>query len=250
MQRKPVAAGEFYSADTSILKDFIEKNKFGGDKKDFRGLIVPNGYYSFCGDELVKTLSAVKLPERVILLGVNHSGFGEDISVWTEGAWTTPFGDLETDEITAEEIIRCSMAKSDVLGHVREYSIENILPVLKYLKPDIKIIPISLSGMPISKLRAFANDISKFVLNGAGLIACSLTVTGGDLQSAARYDDVIIDAILSVDGEALYDMVMDRGVEMEGVYPVSVCLMSCYLARAGVSELIGRKPGAAGVVIY
>lgn len=250
MYRKTVAAGEFYSADTSVLKDFIEKYKSGGDKKDFRALIAPNGYYSFCGEELVKTLSAVNLPERVILLGLNHSGFGEDISVWTDGDWATPFGDLETDKVTAEEIIRCSSAKSDVVAHVREYSIENVLPVLKYLKPDIKIIPISLSGMPISKLRAFANDISKFILNGAGLIACSLTVTGGDLQSAARYDDVIIDAILSVDGEALYDMVMDRGVDMEGVYPVSVCLMSCYLAGVTAVEVTARKPGAAGVVIY
>lgn len=245
-----MVAGEFYPSLPTELKDFIEQHKYTGEKINCFSLVIPNGHYSFSGDLLVKTLSAVTLPEQVILLGVNHSGFGEDISVWTEGDWETPFGDLETDTVTAYEIIRCSSARADVLAHIREYSIENVLPVLKYLNPNIKIIPISMSGMPHFKLRAFATDISKFLLNGVGLIACSLCVTGENPESLVKYNDMVIDSILSVDGEALNEIVMEKGAGMEGVYPVCACLMANFLAGATTGRLIGRKPGAVGVAIY
>lgn len=251
MYRKMAVSGEFYPNNAPILADFIEKYRFNGAKKDFVTALVPTGRLNVSGEIGVKTLTSLNLPDTVILAGVNHSGFGETISVWEAGAWETPFGDVKINEEIANKIIKTSTAKGAILAHVREYSIEAVLPILKYIKSDIKIVPISFMGMPIAKIRSFGSDLSKFIgRNGSsGLIICADLDRSENPQVADNNDKLLIDAILSVDGEALYELVMEHGASMEGVYPASACLMATYLAGGSKGAVVSHAPSMAGIVL-
>lgn len=251
MYRKMVASGEFYPNDPHDLENFINKYRFNGVKTNFITTLVPVCRYGNSGEIGVNTLTRLNLPDTVILTGVNHSGFGETISVWKEGSWETPLGDVAIDEKIAKEIINASTAKDDILAHVREYSIETVVPILKYIKPDIKIVPISFMGMPLAKLRAFGSDLSKFIgRNGSsGLIICGDLDRSENLQVVDRNDKLLIDAILSIDGEAIYEIVMEEGANMEGVYPATACLMATYLAGGSKGSAASYAPGYAGIIL-
>ena len=43
--------------------------------------------FIYCGDIVGAVYSKIEVPETVILLGPNHTGLGENISVMTEGPW-------------------------------------------------------------------------------------------------------------------------------------------------------------------
>lgn len=174
MRRKTVAAGEFYPSEAEILSESIEGYLYNGIKRPFVLAFVPYGYFVRSGAVTVCVLSALELPDTVILTGVNHSGFGETISVRAEGAWENPFGDLEINVPLALVIIKSSSAKACELEHVREYSIETVAAALKYFTPEIKIVPISFQGAPISTILSFAEVLSKFIgRSEAGLINCA-----------------------------------------------------------------------------
>ena len=239
MIRKPIAAGYFYSENSGQLADFIDAHKYTGELSDAMVIISPHAGYIYSGAVSVKTLSKAKLTDTVIILGVNHTGFGEPVALWDKGLWETPFGNVEIDEEVAADIIKATSAVSDVVAHVREHSIEVIVPILKYLKPNIKIVPIVISGMNMSKITAFANDLSYFMgNNGCSVIVSSDMNHYENKEITDTKDFLAIEQILKVDGEALYDTVMDKSVSMCGVYPATAALIAAKKAGASRGELV------------
>lgn len=231
MRGKTVAAGEFYPSEAEILSESIEGYLYNGVKRPFVSAFVPYGYVARSGAVTVCALSALKLPDTVILTGVNLSGFGESISVWAEGAWKNPFCDLEINFPLALAIIKSSSAKACELVHVWEYSIETVDATLKYFKPEIKIFPTFFQGAPISSIRSFAGELSKFIgRSEAGLITWANLKGFGSSGIITQNDKLLIDAILSVDGEALYEIVMEHRIDMESVYSASASLLASSLA--------------------
>ena len=148
MLRKPAVAGIFYPDNPEDLKKSVEDaflSKMGVgeipilndfDSSDYPiNIMVPHaGYYysgavashSYC--EIVK----IGFPEVFIILSPNHTGLGSEISVFDDGQWITPLGNLEVDNEFAESIISNSdTASSDFSAHIREHSIEVQLPFLQ-----------------------------------------------------------------------------------------------------------------------
>lgn len=239
MIRKTVAAGYFYPDNARELSSFIASHEYCGEKSDSMLLIVPHAGYIYSGAIAVKTISKAFLSETVIILGVNHTGFGASIAVWDKGEWETPFGSVKIDEALASEIIKASDAVSDVVAHMREHSIEIIVPILRYFNPNVKIVPIVVSGMQMSKIRAFAADLSRFMgQNGNTVIVSSDMNHYENEELTDKKDFLAIEQILKIDGEALYDTVMEKSISMCGVYPTVAALIAAQEAGAISGELI------------
>ncbi len=260
MNRKMAVAGYFYSNSRDELSSFMEENKYIGEKVDTALAIVPHAGYMYSGKVAVKTISKAKLSDTVIILGVNHTGFGESIAVWDKGSWQTPFGDIEIDENLASEIIKTSFAKSDIVAHVREHSIETMLPILKYFNENIKIVPISLMGMSMSKIRAFAKDLRYFVEAGYSIIVSSDFNHYESEEVTNNKDFLAIEQILKIDGESLYETVMEKGISMCGVYPATVALIAikdkyknaelvAHTTSGAVSGDFANVVGYAGIIV-
>lgn len=226
MYRKAILYDYFYPENSDELSSFMEEHKYIGEKVKASLIIVPHAGYIYSGKVAVKTISKATFSNSVIILGVNHTGFGENISVWDKGAWQTPFGDVEVDEKLAADLIKITGAKSDVVAHAREHSIETVMPILKYFHKDTKVVPISMMGMAMSKIKSFASDLSYFVKEGYSIIVSSDFNHYENEQITNVKDFLAIEHILNIDGKSLYDTVMEKGVSMCGVYPATAALMA------------------------
>ncbi|CAE7702196.1 unnamed protein product, partial [Symbiodinium pilosum] len=82
---------------------------------------------------------------------------GERIAL-SSRPWRTPLGTLEVDA----ELMRKFRALGypvDERGHAQEHSIENQLPFLQHLAPDVRILPLGLSQLTLSEAEQLAKDI-------------------------------------------------------------------------------------------
>ena len=178
--RQPAVAGSFYDADSTSLKKQIENcflHKIGpGEipltnpkrKSNIIGLVSPHAGYINSGPVAANGFYKIALdgkPDTIIILGPNHRGFGEDVSIMTEGKWKTPLGELEIDAEIAEDILKNSkIIKNDKKAHQYEHSIEVQLPFIQYIfGKDIKFVPICMTRQDINTDIEIAQSICSWV---------------------------------------------------------------------------------------
>ena len=136
MLRKPAVAGVFYPDNSDELLKAIESsftNSFGvGEIPDINSfedidypinVMVPHAGFQYSGTiashsycELAKN----GFPEVFIIIGPNHTGLGSEISVFNEGEWITPLGNVQIDAEFADTLISFSdFASSDFSAHLK-----------------------------------------------------------------------------------------------------------------------------------
>ena len=166
MVREPVAEG-FYPGNARILKLMLEKLFKDTEKTTDReviGLIAPHAGYLYSGKTAAKAYAQIeKRYDAVILLGPDHTGMAEAVSISTE-PWITPLGEIDIDATLAKKII----SKSDIIiednaAHTYEHSIEVQLPFLQHRLKNLKIVPIIIptDNTDLDTLQKIADTISK-----------------------------------------------------------------------------------------
>ncbi len=243
--RKPAVAGQFYSASASELKtqieSFVDKKTA---KADCLACMLPHAGYIYSGIVAAQTLSCVKIPDRVIILGPNHTGYGCEYSIVTGGAWQTPLGSVEVDAELANLLIRNSgLLKEDELAHKTEHSIEVELPLMQYFNPHFKFVPIALMSDDFDSLVRLGKDIAQAIvsssLKGSVLIVASSDMTHYEPEaSAAKKDSLAIKAILDFDAGSLMSNIRKFGITMCGFAPAIVMITAAKELGGKSSKLI------------
>ena len=267
--RRPVVAGQFYPSSARALKDqissFIDKE---APKSDIIACMLPHAGYIYSGAVAAKTLSAVNVKEKIILLGPNHTGYGAKYSIMTEGTWHTPLGGAEIDSYLAGKILkRSKYLEADEAAHEYEHSLEVELPLLQYIKNDIKIVPIAFMSDDLTALKevgsAIAHTVVEEKVRGSVMIVASSDMTHYESQEQAeKKDREAIDAVLELDEDKLIDRVRRLDISMCGYAPVIVMISSAKALGAKEAKLIkyqtsgdvtGDKSsvvGYAGIILY
>jgi MEMO1 family protein len=94
-------------------------------KRKAIGVVSPHAGFIYSGDVVGAVYSQIEVPETVILLGPNHTGLGENISVMTKGAWSMPMGNISIDEVLANQLCKeTPLAKPNSVAHQFEHSLE------------------------------------------------------------------------------------------------------------------------------
>ena len=254
--RKPAVAGSFYAGDSKSLKRQIENcflDKIGPGEiplvnpekqNNITGLISPHAGYIYSGPVEANGFYKIALdgkPDTIIILGPNHRGFGEDVSIMVEGKWETPLGELEIDAEMAEDILRNSkIIKNDNKAQQFEHSIEVQLPFIQYVfGKDIKFVPICMTRQDINTDIEIAQSICSSVADKNVLIVASSDFTHYEPQeSAINMDKQAINAILNFDPKRLYDMIYQQNLSMCGPGPITVMLNICEILGAKKAELL------------
>jgi len=254
--RKPTVAGSFYDGDTKSLNIQIENcflHKLGPGKlpstiikgeRKIVGLISPHAGYMYSGPVAANGFYKIALggkPDTIIILGPNHRGFGEDISIMAEGKWETPLGELEIDTDIAEKILKNSkIIRNDPKAHQYEHSIEVQLPFIQYIfGKNIKFVPICMTRQDINTDIEIAESICSSVTGKNILIIASSDFTHYEPQEyAENADKQAINAILNFDPKRLYDMIYQQNLSMCGPGPITVMLNICEILGAKKAELL------------
>ena len=134
MNRQPVVAGQFYPASASQLTTMIEGMvDEAAEKQEIIGLVSPHAGYVYSGPVAGAVISRIKFKDTFIILGPNHTGRGQPLSIMTEGKWQTPLGDVEIDSELAQHLLSISNhLQEDDAAHQFEHAIEVQLPFLQF----------------------------------------------------------------------------------------------------------------------
>jgi AmmeMemoRadiSam system protein B len=251
MNRNPYVAGYFYPGSASEIKammaKFVDKN---ASREEVAGLLVPHAGYQYSGAVTGATISRIKLKDTFIIIGPTHSGLGRPFSVWTEGAWKTPLGEVEVDTELARKMVSVSgYLEEDYQAHREEHAVEVQIPFLQYVKPDVRIVPIILAGAPPDTYKEIGRDIARAIkeLKRQAVIMASGDMTHYEPHDIAMEKDMeAVGAMLALDEDELTQRYRELDISMCAYGPV-VCLIAAVkeLGATGAELVMYRTSGDA-----
>lgn len=243
--RLPVVAGKFYPKDSEginkEISDFIKGNE--EPKTKVIGCMLPHAGYIYSGRVAALTLARIDIPDRVVMLGPNHTGNGSVCSIMTEGIWQTPLGKVKIDKKLASLILSGSKyLEDDNLAHQDEHSLEVELPMIQYFKDDFEIVPIAFITQELEILKQIGEDIAAVLkvseYKGRTMILASSDMTHYEADSQARAKDKkAIEAILALDEDRLMREISNFDISMCGFAPVAVMLSAAKALGAKIGKL-------------
>ena len=246
--RKAQVAGQFYSSSASRLKAEIELLlDEPAEKKEVIACVMPHAGYMYSGRVAARVASSIKIKEKVILMGPNHTGYGKDYGIMTEGQWQMPFGNVQIDTELANRLLKkSSCLEEDNLCHTYEHSLEVELPFLQYFKSDFKIVPIVLTSGELETYKKIGEEIGSVIKDSAFkesvLIIASSDMTHYEPQnSAEKKDKQAIEAILELNEDKLWERVQRLNITMCGYAPTIAMLAASKLLGATKGELLAYQ---------
>jgi AmmeMemoRadiSam system protein B len=145
----------------------------------------------------------------VVLIGPSHFVAFQGISIWSRGAWETPFGDVPVAEELADAIATRSRDVTEHrAAHGREHSLEMQLPFIAHLLPNVPIVPLVMG----EQTRGTALDLGQTladVLEAHGepvlIVASSDLSHYEDAETASKLDAVVLQCVAEFSAERLMD---------------------------------------------
>lgn len=246
--RQSVVAGRFYPGDAGELREQVAtylalRPSKPADLKDadVLAVMVPHAGYVFSGPVAGMTLGLIDLPDRIILLGPNHTGRGAPISVWSGGGWETPLGTMPIDAASRDALIASGAGFSpDMAAHGQEHSLEVVVPFLQVKNPAARFVPITVDGVPMPALEAAGRVLAATIEAAASAGERVLLVVSSDMShylphdKAMAADSMVLGALASLDPEKFHSTVRGQNITMCGVFPMTMALFA--LNRLGATK--------------
>ena len=244
MIREPAVAGAFYENNVKYLRESIEdcfKHRLGpgevpklsriNKEKKVNAIMVPHAGYVYSGPTAAHAYSKLVqdgYPETFVILCPNHTGFGEEVSVYNEGSWVVPNGVCDVDNELADEIIKNSnFAKADFKAHLQEHSCEVQLPFLKYFDSNFKIVPICMMDQSVETSKDLANSIYESSQNIGRKITLIDSTDLSHFKSQEKtieHDNLVFNEVFNANTEGLYQVVKKEQITICGYGPTMVSM--------------------------
>ncbi len=193
--REPVVKGTFYPGNknnlSKMIGDFIiDANPVVKKDKEILGLIVPHAGYIYsgpCAAYAYKLLKYRKF-DTVIVLGPSHSTMLKGASVWKQGLYKTPLGDVKIDENASDYLLKNGPdIEFHQIAHMQEQSVEVQVPFLQYvLKDEFMLVPVVIGNQTSEYSKQLASTLYDLMQEKTGNY---LVVASSDL-SHYHTDDV------------------------------------------------------------
>jgi len=243
MIRYPAVAGQFYPGTPQALQSTLAALiPAVSAPVTAKAVISPHAGYIYSGAVAGETFARVKIPDEVVILGVNHHGLGPDIAVYASGSWMTPLGEVPIAEELARNILEYApLATRDEAAHRLEHSLEVQVPFLQYRNPQLAIVPIMLSFIDLNSCLVLAKTLARAIQDQGRpvLLVASTDMTHYENRQVATVKDrAAIERILDLDPEGLYQVVVGNRISMCGVIPTTVTLAAARELGATSAELV------------
>jgi AmmeMemoRadiSam system protein B len=245
MVRLPAVAGLFYPSDAAELSAQISEfiaPKNGPTSRNVKACLVPHAGLMYSGHVAGAVFSSIRIPKKVVILGVRHRPPGSPAAIVSDGVWRTPLGDAHIDHELAEKLrAACPLLTEDALAHSKEHSLEVEIPFLQVLAPDFRFVPIALGTAHFETLVRVGEAIG-------GVLATEnqnvLLVTSSDLNhyeddaTTRVKDGKAIKQLLNMDARGLYDVCRKEEISMCGLGPAVGMLTALQVLKGSTAELI------------
>ncbi|HUK56025.1 MAG TPA: AmmeMemoRadiSam system protein B [Nitrospiria bacterium] len=243
MVRSPAVAGQFYPAAPEQLRNHVmqclEKDAI---RESARAVVCPHAGLVYSGPVAGAVYSRVQLPDTVLLVGPNHTGFGPPLSIYAEGRWNMPNGAVSIDHrLAADVLTRCHQAESDTEAHRFEHCLEVQLPFLQYLHPTVAIVPVLMMSTELAVCRDLGEAMATAVTEAHRpvLIIASTDMSHYEPDAVARRKDHWANnEILSLNPIGLHRVVREKQISMCGFAPTVAMLFAVLRLGAKQAKLV------------
>ncbi len=260
--RRPAVAGQFYPGDPDDLRSMVDGFLAQAVKSgpDPVALVSPHAGYVFSGHVAAHAFKQAEGVDydAIVVLGTDHRPVSRGCSIWPEGAYATPLGDVPVDS----ELARALMDANDSIqynreAHLPEHSIEVQLPFLQRVQPGIKFVPILVSDTRLQNCESLAGTLASTLKDRKALVVASSDLSHYPAYTdAVRVDRATLAAVVSLDPLALQastEECMEEGVPelhtcMCGTGPVTATML--YARATGAEQVDVLKYANSGDVAY
>ena len=272
--RQPAVAGRFYPGTPDEVAREVSAlfaAAPAGEDAPAVAVMCPHAGWVYSGALAARTLAAVHVPPRVIVMCPNHTGAGARVAVMTAGQWRVPGAtvpvDVELAALVVEEARAIRGARADEAAHADEHAIEVLVPLLLARQPALRLVPIVVGGLAGDEAVALGEALARAVARLPAGARDVLVVASSDMShylpdaECRRRDRHALGALVTGDPDTLIDEVVAHDVSMCGVRPAAAMLAYARAVSAPAPRLIGyatsgdafgdrdRVVGYAGVVI-
>jgi MEMO1 family protein len=257
--RRAVVAGSFYEGNAEALKAQIQSlflHKFGPGKlpqvnptgpRRVLGLVCPHAGYMYSGAVAAQaffSLSNDGKPDTFVILGPNHTGYGNPLSAMREGAWQTPLGNVEIDTEVADAIAaETSILDFDEIAHRHEHSIEVQLPFLQYIYDSaFKFVPISFLMQDLESAMEMGRGLAEALANRNAVVIASSDFTHYEPQAKVEKKDAdALQAVEALDEKKFYQVLESENVSACGYAPIAALMTYAKALGAKKAEVLCHK---------
>lgn len=244
--RQPAVADRFYPGSAKALalavQELLPTGPVSGKLKGL-AVVSPHAGYVYSGALAAETLSAVVVPETVIILGPNHRGQGAPVSLSTT-PWEMPLGTVPIDrEITDLILKHSAQIRVDELAHKYEHSLEVQVPFLQKLQEHLNIVPLVLSHISYPLCEEVAKALAHAIQTSDKDV---LIVASSDMnhyesrRKTDLKDNLALQCIERLNPYDLYHTVKNQRITMCGVIPVVIAMLAAIACGASKYHLVGH----------
>lgn len=217
LRRSPFA-GSWYPADPreleAMVRDFLSEGGEGVVDGELVALIAPHAGLVYSGPVAAAAYRLLEAPataiDAAVLLGPSHRVYFDGLAVYPDGAFATPLGLVTVDRALAASFVGATdRARPMPEVHLREHCLEMQLPFLRYLLPELGIVPVMMGDQSRKNVAAAAGALTAVASETPGHV---LLVASSDLshyQSRARareLDSEVVDCIARFDPQGLAEL--------------------------------------------
>ena len=244
MVRQPAVAGQFYPGNAERLAKDL--SHYIGNPPDTRqrvlGIMVPHAGYVYSGAVAGAVYGNIEIPRIAIILCPNHHGIGAVAALSPAAGWQTPLGTVPVATDLSRQILAAApeLIAFDALAHLYEHSLEVQLPFLQTLRPDVKIVPLSIGFGDYERCRRVGEALAQVVASSGEsiLIVASSDMTHYESAAEAKQkDSLAIERICDLDPVGLLSTCRSHGITMCGVVPATIMLIAAKLLGASSAVL-------------
>ena len=256
--RKATFSGSWYPSRAAEcenqINEFLKDPRFQSlPKGGFIGGIVPHAGWYFSGSLACNVISSLRNtndkpePDIIVVFGM-HMHPNSTPVIMCEGAWETPFGNIEIDRDVSRELAEKFSFTIETPDHFTpDNTIELQLPFIKYFFHDARLIPM---GVPPSKI---AIDIAQTLADIAKVSGLRVKVVGStDLThygpnygfTPAGMGDDSVDWARNQNDKKAINLMLEldsKGIISEGLANQNACCSGAAAAAIAASKALGAK---------
>jgi AmmeMemoRadiSam system protein B len=209
-------AGRWYPANPSRLAEsvdsYIEAARLPEIKGRVLGLVSPHAGHIYSGPVAGYSFAAIRglHPELVIILSPFHQYHPGALLTSGHDAYQTPLGTVPVDQEAQDLVDRSLQEKAGVsLDYIRrdgEHAVEILLPFFQRVLPEgFRLLPLMLRRQDPDLMEMLAAILAELIGSGQNLLAASSDLSHfHPAEIARKLDQTIIDGIIALDPEELY----------------------------------------------
>lgn len=252
--KEPDVAGRFYPADRDELRrmiaSFLDSATPGQVEGPVIGILSPHAGYEFSGPTAAFAYKLIKGKryKTVVVIASNHRYPLRGISVYPDGVFRTPLGDIPVDkEFSGALIANVPGVVSNLRAFEQEHSLEVQLPFLQTVLEDWKLVPVMMGDASFEQCSMLSQQLAALIgkRDDVLLVASSDMYHGYDYDEARAADKASLEIVSGMDAAAVYNGVRSGNVQMCGGLPLTVVIGTARRLGHEKFYLLSRTDSAA-----